>query len=201
MLVATHCCLLANQRRAQLLILELIPFISIATGQAACRTRTIWEFSEPFHMQCHGTFVTQTHWLLIVSFTWLLVLPSPHRSSVEMQSHFHFFAGFLIFCFYGKYIFLSFCTRKFSSYTLCRQINNPTIQSGRSAGLILCYVKLSQSFTCVTYSPFLWHLHCTWENTRTQRDGLWGMEKHYLAREYSINFQQAAFIIHNIHLT
>lgn len=60
---------------------------------------------------------------------------------------------------------------------------------------------LSQSFTYVIYSPFLWHLHCTWENTRTQRDGLWGMEKHYLAREYSINFQQAAFIIHNIHLT
>lgn len=55
MLEATHCWLLANQRCAQLLILELIPFISIATAQAGCRTSTTWEFSGPLNIQCDGT--------------------------------------------------------------------------------------------------------------------------------------------------
>lgn len=57
MLVATHCWLLANQRCAQLLISEHIPFIGIATG-TKCRTSTTREFSEPFNVQCDGTFVT-----------------------------------------------------------------------------------------------------------------------------------------------
>lgn len=99
--------------------------------------------------------------------------------------------------FYGKYFFLILYPAVFllhivqtnkQPYNLAKEVSRPD-------------TVLSQSFTYVIYSPFVWHLHCTWENTRTQRDGLWGMEKHYLAREYSINFQPAAFIIHNIHLT
>lgn len=177
-------------------ILSALPQVQ-KEGQECGKFPSLWVHSMTAHSLPRLTGCYLCHLLV-----WL-VLPRPHKAWGEKQTLFQLFIWIRVtaqalscftsmentfFISYPGVFLLHILQTNKQPYNLAKEVSRPD-------------TVLSQSFTYVIYSPFVWHLHCTWENTRTQRDGLWGTEKHYLAREYSINFQQAAFIIHNIHLT